>query len=216
MIDASKNVIKPAEWAIYYKRYPVTSPLCQQQGDACVPVPAGLRFIFGYDMVTKTPATGSLFWQCVSNNGNTITNPMSPTMTAALAGCPVGAQLEARMEAPDCWDGVRLDSPNHRDHVAFGNYDTGVYRCPAGYPKVMPQFTLGAFWTVTASASTWTLSSDEMAMTAPGGSFHSDFFSAWDPTVEQLWTTNCIDKLLNCSGGDLGNGQQLRDDMIRP
>jgi hypothetical protein len=25
-----------------------------------------------------------------------------------------------------------------------------------------------------------------------------------------MWQDNCIDKLLNCSGGDLGNGKQLR------
>jgi hypothetical protein len=24
-----------------------------------------------------------------------------------------------------------------------------------------------------------------------------------------MWTDNCIDKMLNCSGGDLGNGKQL-------
>jgi hypothetical protein len=25
-----------------------------------------------------------------------------------------------------------------------------------------------------------------------------------------MWTDNCINKLLNCSGGDLGNGKQLK------
>ena len=211
MVDGSSNVVKPS-WAIYYKRYPVTSPLCQQQGDECVAVPYGLRFIFGYDLVTNTPATGSLFWQCVSNDGNTVTNPTSATMTAALNGCPIGAQLEARIEAPDCWDGVRLDSPNHRAHVAFATYDNGVLRCPTGFPKVIPQFTLAAFWTVTSNVGTWRLSSDKAAQ-PPGATFHSDFFSAWDPGIEKVWTENCIDKLLNCSGGDLGNGTQLRDDM---
>jgi len=32
---------------------------------------------------------------------------------------------------------------------------------------------------------------------------------AWDDTVMQMWTDHCIDQLLNCSGGDLGNGKQL-------
>jgi hypothetical protein len=25
-----------------------------------------------------------------------------------------------------------------------------------------------------------------------------------------MWTDNCINKMLNCSGGDLGNGLQLK------
>ena len=44
----------------------------------------------------------------------------------------------------------------------------------------------------------------------PGTSFHSDWFGAWDDDVMKIWTDNCINKLLNCSGGDLGNGQQMK------
>lgn len=36
------------------------------------------------------------------------------------------------------------------------------------------------------------------------GSAHGE-----DSTLD-LWTANCIDKLLNCAGGDLGNGEQLK------
>jgi hypothetical protein len=45
---------------------------------------------------------------------------------------------------------------------------------------------------------------------APGTTFHADYFEAWDPTVKAMWTDNCINKMLNCSGGDLGNGKQLK------
>ncbi|CAN5322511.1 hypothetical protein BH09PSE3_BH09PSE3_23390 [soil metagenome] len=210
MLDGKGAAVVPDYWAIYYKRYPASSPLCKVQGSECVAIPPGLKFIFGYDMVTNTPPTGSMFWQCTGNNGNTVLNPSSKTMGAALNKCPVGYELEVRIEAPDCWDGVNLDSANHRDHVAYAAYNNGQLRCDTRHQKVMPQFTLGAFWKVTADAGNWVLSSDAMAGTAPGDSFHSDFFSAWDPTTEATWTANCIDKLLNCSGGDLGNGKQLR------
>ena len=39
--------------------------------------------------------------------------------------------------------------------------------------------------------------------------FHADFFMAWDPTVHDMWWQNCINRLLNCSGGQLGNGKDL-------
>jgi hypothetical protein len=29
-----------------------------------------------------------------------------------------------------------------------------------------------------------------------------------------MWTDNCINKMLNCSGGDLGNGMQLKGAAI--
>jgi hypothetical protein len=33
---------------------------------------------------------------------------------------------------------------------------------------------------------------------------------AWDPTIYQMWEDNCLDKLLSCSGGNLGNGFGLK------
>ena len=43
-----------------------------------------------------------------------------------------------------------------------------------------------------------------------GTTFHADWFGAWDSSVMQMWSDNCINKLLNCSGGDLGNSWQLK------
>ena len=45
---------------------------------------------------------------------------------------------------------------------------------------------------------------------APGTTFHADYFEAWDEGVKRMWQENCLNKKLNCSGGDLGNGQQLK------
>ena len=43
-----------------------------------------------------------------------------------------------------------------------------------------------------------------------GSTFHADFFMAWDPTIKQMWHDNCINKMLNCSDGDLGNGKKMK------
>ena len=47
-------------------------------------------------------------------------------------------------------------------------------------------------------------------MAMPGSTFHTDWFGAWDDTILKMWSDNCVDKLLNCSGGDLGNGKQMK------
>ena len=116
--------------------------------------------------------------------------------------------------SPDCWDGVHLDSADHRSHVAYGSYGSwGYYKCPDDHPYVIPQFSLGAWFTVDANLKDWVLSSDHMD-TSPthkrGDTFHTDFFMAWDPTVHDIWEENCLNKMLNCSAGVLGNGQAIK------
>jgi hypothetical protein len=49
-----------------------------------------------------------------------------------------------------------------------------------------------------------------MGNSKPGSTGHADWFGAWDDTVMKMWSDNCVNKLLNCSGGDLGNGLQLK------
>jgi hypothetical protein len=44
-----------------------------------------------------------------------------------------------------------------------------------------------------------------------GTTFHADWFGAWDDSVMKMWMDNCIAKLLNCSGGHMGNGKILKN-----
>jgi hypothetical protein len=205
MIDASGSVIRPIEYAIYYKRCPAGSAECARRGSSASGIPTGIGFTYGFDMKSMTKATGSAFWKCVQ------TNKDSDTMTGALAGCPNGSLLEWRIEAPDCWNGKDTASANQRDHVAYAKYgDDGVLRCPTTHPVTIPQFTLGEMFRVTDALRTARLSSDIAMGTAQGVTAHADYMEAWSPVAKAIWTTNCIDKLLNCSGGDLGSGSQLR------
>jgi hypothetical protein len=215
MLDGSGNVVRPDFVSIYYKRRPKSDPKCsltsgdpQAQGN-CVNLPNGLKFIFGYDMLTGKTPTGFLWYNC---QGPGSVPGKYKTLPEAAKNCPAGAQLGAVIEAPDCWDGKNLDSANHRDHVAYASYgDWGYFKCPSTHPYVIPTFTLGAWFTTDSNVGNWRLSSDEMFPSLPRGTtFHADFWMAWDPTVHQMWEDNCLDKKLNCSAGDLGNGLQLK------
>jgi hypothetical protein len=44
----------------------------------------------------------------------------------------------------------------------------------------------------------------------PGTTYHADWFGAWDNNVMAMWMDNCINKLLNCAAGNLGNGKQMK------
>jgi len=217
MLDGKGNVVRPDYVGIYYKRRPITDPKCSlTSGDStaegnCIPLPNGLRFVFGYDMLTGKAPTGALYFNC---DGPGATQGHYPTIPAAIATCPAGSRIGAVINAPSCWDGKNLDSPNHRDHVAYKDWGTWGYpKCPSTHPYVIPDFTLQAWYSIVAGddLSEWRLSSDDMRPDLPHGStFHADWFGAWDNTVMSMWMDNCINKKLNCSGGDLGNGKQMK------
>ena len=221
MLNGKGSVVRPDFVSVYYKRRPEKDPECQRMGKACVDLPKGLRFVFGYDMINGTPKTGAGYFNC---QGSTATPGHYPDIVAAAKNCPAGNQLGAVINAPNCWDGKNLDSPDHRSHIAFTSYgDWGYEKCPADHPYVIPSFTMSVWYSVDgdldhsgawdAARPTWHLSSDEMPGMPdmrPGSSFHADWFGAWDDQVMRMWMDNCINKMLSCDGGDLGNGKQLK------
>ena len=217
VLNGLGKVVRPDYVTIYYKRRPLTDPIVsdpkhpQFQGQG-VKLPNGLRFIFGRDMLNlAAPETGAVHFAC---DGPTA-NPQKSynNFEDAQAGCPVGNRIGVRISAPDCWDGKNLDAADHRSHVDYGSYgDWGYYKCPTTHPYVIPAFTLAA-WFTQAAGESYSLVSDDMD-TSPGhkrgDTFHADFFMAWDPVVHDMWEKNCLDKMLNCSAGDVGNGKQLK------
>lgn len=221
LLNGKGGVVRPDYVTIYYKRRPKTDPICAKIGKACVDLPRGLRFIFGRNMLDMSALpTGGGYLNCEGPGAIPGHYPDIPT---AAKNCPIGARLGAVISAPECWDGKNLDSADHRSHVAYSKYIGQAYaQCDAAHPYVIPTFTLGAWWSVDADLdrsgtwggtfNSWHFSSDNMPgmPMKPGTSFHTDWFGAWSDTVLQMWHDNCINKLLNCSGADLGNGFQLK------
>ena len=230
MLNGKGKVIRPDYVTVYYKRLPASSPDCTKFGKACVELPRGLRFVFGFNMFNPADkATGTPHFNC---DGKTGKPGHYPDLVAAAANCPPGNRIGMLIAAPHCWDGKRLDSPDHRAHMAHHSYGNwGYARCPATHPFLVPTFTLGVWYTVdedldrsgqwSAGTKTWHLSSDAMPgepPRRPGTTLHSDWFGAWDDDVMAAWTAHCINKMLNCSSANLGNGWKLKPvsaDVVR-
>lgn len=222
MMNGKGMVVSPNYVSIYYKRRPASDPECAKMAKACVQIPRGLRFVFGYDMLNPMgERTGAGYFNC---DGVGAIPGHYPSIVDAAKNCPIGAHLGAVISSPECWNGKDLDSPNHRSHVAYTVRDVGTGRvsCPATHPYMIAQFTLGAWWDVDADLdrsgtwdgafNSWHLSSDDMPgmPMKPGTSFHADWFGAWNDEVLAMWENGCINLKLNCSGADLGNGKQLK------
>ncbi|RAR05049.1 calcium-transporting P [Stemphylium lycopersici] len=68
--------------------------------------------------------------------------PCSINDTASLPSTPCPGGIRATVIFPSCWDGVTLDSPNHRSHVAHApNLSGGLAgdECPSTHPVRIPQ-----------------------------------------------------------------------------
>ena len=82
-------------------------------------------------------------YTCLIDEGTRFTN-RSETFPDHM--CPAG--IITTLYFPPCWDGVRLDSPDHYDHVSWpteGDYEDGA-PCPETHPVKIPQVVLEIRW----------------------------------------------------------------------
>jgi hypothetical protein len=196
MLNAEGKVVVPDFLTVYYKgEYEDADGI-----RAIVTIPVGLRMIAGYNMVTGSPDT-HFDWYCETNQIKQQTIPH----------CATGERVGILLRFPECWDGVNLDSADHRSHLAYISYDTGVAACPADHPVHIAEVSLAAWWTHDGNSENWSVSSDHMVgmIHANGSTFHSDWFGAWDPEIQNRWFNECIHALRGCIDGELGDGSQL-------
>ncbi|MGC4747263.1 DUF1996 domain-containing protein [Micromonospora sp. DT201] len=83
--------------------------------------------------------------------------------------CGGNATLHFMMQFPDCWDGKHLDSPNHKDHVAYGNGNA----CPTSHPVRIPAITFDIQYPRTASWAAGPATTTVTRSSGPGSSARS-------------------------------------------
>jgi hypothetical protein len=191
MIDTRDNKpVKPAESMFYYKTgYFGVAPAQVR------PFPAGLRMVAG-DPTNRT-SNGHFRYYCYNSGGQTQTFP----------NCPVGDEMVTEIFFPQCWDGVNLDSPDHKSHMA---YPTAPVGCPASHPVPLPEITFNIHYPVTQANQTshWRLSSDTYSGPA-GYSSHADWMNGWEANFLRTWVSGCNNAAVDCHAHLLGNGQTI-------
>src|SRR4051812_41896557 len=101
------------------------------------PIPRGLKIVAGDPKATTADQALGL-WTCIDSTG---TGAHSPTIPA----CAAGNTLWASVEFPQCWDGVHLDSPDHRSHMSGPvqlQKAPWTWSCPSTHPVALPVVTL--------------------------------------------------------------------------
>jgi hypothetical protein len=137
---------------------------------------AGNPFLRNY---TDTVEQQAISYACLGVSGPE--TPGFPTQN-----CPDG--LRTQVFFPSCWDGVNLDSPDHKSHMAYPSiYNSGF--CPPSHPKRFISIFYEVIWNTPDFADMW-YDGHQPFVLAPGDdtgySYHGDFVNGWDvPTLQK-------------------------------
>jgi hypothetical protein len=173
MLSGDQPVMPVGPQVIYYKTNLIDYTSVR-------PFPPGLRFVVGSPTATAAQflAESVEGWEC----GESFHNADFP------ATCPAGSQLNVRYQAPSCWDGKYLDTPDHKSHMAYPVNG----RCTTDHPVGLPMIEFKMAFPVSGDLSGVRLSSGR------GFSFHYDFFNAWDPATQAALVNHCVVGGLQC------------------
>jgi hypothetical protein len=136
------------------------------------PFPAGLKVVAG-NAAAQTPQSRRVtYWSC----GERDASSTLPICRDRHSG------LRLTVNFPNCWDGRRLDSADHKSHMAYSERG----RCPSSHPTEVPALRLVVYYGIAGSRT---------AELSSGGEFsgHADFVNAWN----QRTLAAFVDRYLN-------------------
>jgi Domain of unknown function (DUF1996) len=201
MINSSGVPQAPEDMVMYYK----TGYQGVRNEQITVP-PAGLRIIAG-NSKSQAPQDVVRYGCAAWAPGFLAAEPTSTTIPTCTDS------LIMRVEYPQCWDGVNLDSPDHQSHMAYGRYGVG---CPSTHPVAIPDLTMNFKWRLNGTSTAgWRLSSDIVGAPA-GSSGHADWFIGWDRATITTFVTQCLNAGRDCGTYLLGDGRMLVGGEARP
>ena len=106
--------------------------------------------------------------------------------------------LRLNVRFGDCWDGVNLDSSDHKSHVAYSKYSKSVdgWVCPKSHPRLLPILRLHVRYPTRGGPD---------IRLSPGDvdAGHADFFNGWDQEKLAQLVHDCLQADVNCGNGDV-------------
>ncbi|WP_432840185.1 DUF1996 domain-containing protein [Dactylosporangium sp. CA-092794] len=183
--NATGKPVETTGFRVYYRSLMNTSA-------GQMPMPNGLRMISGDAKKQEPTPRGARGQFYCAFYGPGDLDGVARSSNGNWPICGGNATLHFMLQFPDCWDGQHLDSPNHKDHVAYGAGNA----CPASHPVKIPAITFDIQYGAKGTPEGYYLSSDKEGKSA--SSMHGDAFVMWDVTTMNKRTKNCILQRRTC------------------
>lgn len=164
------------------------------------PFPADLKIIAGSAKGGPQEVNAERVWAYMCPGGTLVNGSATsaPTCKTKL--------MELVIRFPDCWNGVDLDSPDHKAHMAYSRRVAGAAArtCPSTHPRLMPMLQLILRYP-TAGGPGLRLAS------GPINTAHADFMNGWDQARLSALVRGCLVTDKYCGGGDAPDTQSGGD-----
>ena len=176
-IDPSNPKDRPHGAQFYYRASNVKA------GTVIQSFPPNFRMTAGNGHATSeadNPDLGrEIYYGCSDNSESG--KPKAPV------NCSTGI-ISLHIGFPNCWDGINLDSPDHKSHVVYPS--SGV--CPVDHPVALPRLIMRTEYLVGTDSSGITLAS------GPYYTAHGDFWNTWDQQKLDDLVARCFNSGTNC------------------
>jgi hypothetical protein len=157
--------------------------------------PPGLRIIAG-DKDSTGPQEHVVFDCIATGDAQSYVDgirdrPSIPT------DCPPGRIIQVRILFPQCWDGVNIDSPDHKSHMA---YPTLSFGCPSSHPVALTEIIEHLRYRVGPEGATYyRFVTDLYDLSQPAGyTFHADWWFGWDQATIDAIVFDCVANEHDC------------------
>jgi Domain of unknown function (DUF1996) len=179
LVAPGGTIVRPERAVIYYRNRPAGRVVT-------TPFPRDFRMIAGGE-----DAFPNAYWTCDGER-----DTAKETRKAYVPDCGAGGSVKLHVFFPSCWDGVALDAPDHRSHVAYGLGEIGgsdgthPVACPRSHPVEIPQLDYRVVYPARGGAG-YRLTDGQMIP-------HADFWNTWQQRELEALVQRCLWKGVNC------------------
>jgi hypothetical protein len=179
LVGPDDHFVEPDRMIVYYRPRPIDY-------GTTIPFPPDLRVVAGGSMTYP-----HAYWTCDGQSDSAL-----ESRAETVPDCG-SADLKLHVFFPSCWDGLRNDSTDHRQHLAYAfdeddgtSTDISDDTCPRSHPVKIPQVHVRVIFPI-SDGPAYNLADHE---TSP----HADLWNTWHQAPLERLISTCLRVGVSC------------------